>query len=137
MADEKRLVGDLFSSDMMTRASAESALYSASQTVVPDLVEVIGQGGDDKNQAARRVCAWVIYKIGARITDGQLRASAATALIAALTDPDEGLRKNAAWGLVSVGGRSAVEPLKAACQDASSDVRDAAQYALQQMSSRG
>jgi HEAT repeat protein len=136
MADEKRFVEDLFSSDAMKRASAESALYNASQTAVPGLVEVISQGGNDKNRTARRICAWVIYKIGTRIIDPQLRASAVTALIAALKDPDEGLRKNAAWGLVPIGGRNAVEPLKAACQDVSSDVRDAAQYALQQVSSR-
>jgi HEAT repeat protein len=137
MADEKRLVEDLFSSDSMAKASAESALYDANQAVVPSLLDVIGQVGDDKNRGARRICAWVIYKIGSRISEPQARASAVSALITALKDPDEGLRKNAAWGLIPIGGRAALEPLRAACQDKSADVRDAAQYALEQVSSRG
>lgn len=134
MADEKQLVENLF--DDSLRLQAESDLYNASQNVVPHLLEVIKQDHTDKNEKARRVCAWVIYKIGSRITDAQLRASAVSALITALNDDDAGLRKNAAWGLVSIGGRSAIEPLQAACQDRSGDVRDAAEYALQQVRSR-
>ena len=136
MPDEKQLVADLFSDDLMTRAKAESALYEASQSVVPFLLEVINQSHNDQNQAARRISAWVIYKIGSRITDAQHRAAAVSALITALNDEDGGVRKNAAWGLAAIGGRSAVQPLQAASQDRSGDVRDAAEYALQQVSKR-
>jgi vesicle coat complex subunit len=136
MTDNRQLVNNLFSDDQMTRAQAESELYKASQDVVPYLLEIIRQSHTSENEKARRVCAWVIYQIGQRITDPQLRGAAVNVLIAALEDEDEGLRKNAAWGLSAIGSSSAVQPLRAASQDRSADVRDAAEYALQQVSSR-
>jgi len=136
VANEKELVASLLSSDWETRAKAESALYNASQDIVPDLVDIIKQSLDDKNRSARRVGAWIVYKIGIRITNSHLRTLATAALVDALKDGDEGLRKNAAWGLSAIGSSSTAEPLKSACQDKSADVRDAAQYALQQVSSR-
>ncbi|MBN1123019.1 MAG: HEAT repeat domain-containing protein [Anaerolineae bacterium] len=136
MTDNKQLVKNLYSDDGMTRAQAESELYNASQDVVPYLLETIQQSHTNENEKARRVCAWIIYKIGHRITDPQLRGAAVNALIAALEDQDAGLRKNAAWGLSAIGSSSAVQPLRAASQDMSADVRDAVEYALQQISSR-
>ena len=136
MANEKQLVDDLLSDDSNKRAQAESALYNASQEAVPYLLDVINQACTDKNRRARRISAWVTYKIGSRITSVEYRGAAVAALIDALKDSDEGLRKNAAWGLSALGGKGAMQALQNACRDESSDVRDAASYALEQVSSR-
>ncbi len=136
VANEKQLVEDLLNDDWNQRSQAEAALYNASQEAVPHLLDVIKQACTDKNRGARRISAWVIYKIGSRITNVQYRDAAVSALTGALKDPDERLRTNAAWGLSSVGGKSALPALQDACKDKSADVRDAASHALTQVSSR-
>lgn len=128
--DLKGLIAGLSSQDMMKSAKAESALYEASQEVISDLVEVLRHSTDEK---ARRQSAWIIYKIAPRITDPGLHDLAVSALLEALKDEDEGVRRNAPWGLGIIGGSRAVPALQAAAKDRSSDVRDAATYALQRL----
>jgi hypothetical protein len=82
---------------------------------------------------ARRKSAWIIYKIGSRITDRQIRDGAVSALIEALKDDDGTLRGNAPWGLGVLGGSKAIAALQAAAQDSSSTVRDAVEHALHQL----
>jgi HEAT repeat protein len=128
--DIKTLVADLGHDDMMRSAEAEEALYSASQAAIPELCEALLHS---PNVRVRRKSAWIIYKIASRVNEPGLRDQALTTLIEALHDSDEGVRRNAPWGLSVIGGTRAKSALQAAMQDRSGDVRDAAEYALQQL----
>ena len=128
--DVKNHIADLGSDDMMRSAEAEEALYSADQAAIPDLCEALLRNASVR---ARRKSAWIIYKLAPRLGDPGLRDQAAAALIEALRDNDEGVRRNAPWGLSVIGGSRAIPALQAAAKDRSGDVRDAAEYALQQL----
>ena len=130
MLDIKGLVAELGSDDLTRSAEVEEALYSANQMAIPELCEALQHS---TSKRVRRKSAWIIYKIAPRITDPGWRDQAVTTLIEALNDSDEGVRRNAPWGLSVVGGSRAVPALQAAAKDRSGDVRDAAEYALQQL----
>src|SRR5512146_669020 len=104
MLDIKGLVAELGSDDRTRSAEAEEALYSATQMAIPELCEALQHSTSER---VRRKSAWIIYKIAPRITDPGWRDQAVTTLIEALNDSDEGVRRNAPWGLSVVGGSRA------------------------------